>query len=379
MNISKEKFPAIIGNFSLPYEQKWGVRRVDQRIRDFLLRIKETKHPDEIRVLQSQWMEQFGDDPVMDPIHDVVQGITICHDSMVKKVLEWTKHQLEQEGRQIPNVSFCWVTMGSGGRCEQTFHTDQDHALLYKSSGIGDEKTVEPYFALFAERAVAALERAGYPLCSGYVMSSNPRWRGSLQDFREKLTSYLSCPNWENVRYLLIASDMRPIYGNPSLGEEIRVWLVQQMSRSPFILWQVADHERSHDVALDSFGRLRTDRTGEYQGKLNLKEGLYLHLVNHIRLWTIAHGGAETQSFSRIQYLQEKDIWSCEWADQVREALAITLKLRVKEHSRQSKRGIFDPYINPDELEIQERLGLQEALKTTKQLKKLAAKRFRKP
>ena len=79
---------------------------------------------------------------------------------------------------------FTWFNMGSDGRREQTFFTDQDNALVYKVDGSPE---IDAYFENFANEVVTALDRVGFTLCSGNIMPSNPDWRGSLGGWRRNL------------------------------------------------------------------------------------------------------------------------------------------------------------------------------------------------
>ncbi|GIM46761.1 hypothetical protein DNHGIG_23100 [Collibacillus ludicampi] len=282
-------------------------------LEEFLERLEQTNHPEEVRMSHDRLPEMFTEYLSLKKIRGVIRLITACHDAMVKKVLSCTQREMEREGKKTPDIPYCWVVMGSGGRNEQTFHTDQDYGLIYEQTSSEELEAIECYFEEFAERAVIALEQAGYPLCTGFVMPVNPRWRGELNVWCDRFEGYFDYPNWEHVRYLLIASDMRPLFGNMDLGERLRTWLIERMKNAEFVLWQVAAHEREHGVALDRFSRFRIDLSGPEKGRLNLKEGLYLQLVNILRLWSLKGGFTETESFARLEKLRESGIWPQEW------------------------------------------------------------------
>ena len=57
--------------------------------------------------------------------------------------------------------------MGSEGRREQTFKTDQDNALIYADPAEEDRARASEYFEALAVFAQEALERCGYPACPG--------------------------------------------------------------------------------------------------------------------------------------------------------------------------------------------------------------------
>ena len=97
--------------------------------------------------------------------------ISVLNDHIVERMLTL----LYEEMGPAPQP-FCWLMMGSEGRKEQTFKTDQDNALVYQTPPDDWEsvKTAKLYFRRFGNRAIEHLEACGYPLCKGEMMASNP-------------------------------------------------------------------------------------------------------------------------------------------------------------------------------------------------------------
>ena len=81
---------------------------------------------------------------------------------LAKKILE-----LGEEELGPPPVPYCWVVLGSEGRREQTFKTDQDNALIYADPSEEDRARASEYFEKLAVFAQEALEKCGYPACMG--------------------------------------------------------------------------------------------------------------------------------------------------------------------------------------------------------------------
>ncbi|GAF21447.1 signal-transduction protein containing cAMP-binding and CBS domains [Bacillus sp. JCM 19047] len=68
---------------------------------------------------------------------------------------------------EIP-APFAFFFMGSAGREEQLYQTDQDHGIIYDG-----EEACQRYFLFLGEEIVKALEDKGYERCTGGVMASN--------------------------------------------------------------------------------------------------------------------------------------------------------------------------------------------------------------
>jgi CBS domain-containing protein len=100
----------------------------------------------------------------------VTRMVAEVNDRLIVKILQFAEAKLGPAP-----VPYCWLVLGSEGRREQTFKTDQDNALIYADSE--DQLAAREYFAQLAAFAQDALLICGYPLCPGNYMASNSRWR----------------------------------------------------------------------------------------------------------------------------------------------------------------------------------------------------------
>jgi len=296
------------------------------------------------------------------PSDQIFQAVNDWHDLLIARILALTVEELAAAGFGSPPSRFAWLLLGSGGRREQTLYPDQDNALLYEAAD-----GAQTYFAKLASMAVENLAAAGYPACQGFVMATNPRWNGSLENWQEATAKYLAYPDWDHVRYLMIGADLRCAYGDRKLAAEFAEWYVKQLQGHEFVHRQVADRGLQRQAAVDFLGRLRLDRFGNHEGELDVKEGGYLQVVSAVRLWALSHSIAVTPTAERIQALELAGIWHPAWADHVQAALRVLTGHRL-----------WGNYLQPDSLDEADRQALKEALKTVKQLQKKTARRFSK-
>src|SRR5512146_2256960 len=119
------------------------------------------------------------------PSH-ITRIVAELNDRVVAKILELGEKELG-----TPPGPYCWVVMGSEGRQEQTFKTDQDNGLRYADR---DGKEAGMYFEESASFVSAALERCGYPPCEGGFMATNARWRQPLRSWKENFTTWITDP-----------------------------------------------------------------------------------------------------------------------------------------------------------------------------------------
>ncbi|WP_018132858.1 DUF294 nucleotidyltransferase-like domain-containing protein [Effusibacillus pohliae] len=299
---------------------------------------------------------------------EILSFINQWHDQLIKRTIELTLADLESAGRGAPPTPFCWLLLGSGGRREQTLAPDQDNALLYLEEPSDTRGETRAFFQMLAEWVVSRLAAVGYPYCPGFVMATNPRWNGSLREWRQAIGSYAGYPDGNNARFLAMAADMRPICGDFRLAAELREWFSGQVRELAFVHWQTAQHGWQQPVALDWRDRFRTEKWGDHMGELNIKEGGYLQIVNAARLWSLAHGVHATSTLERIAALRDLAIWEEQWASRVAGALRLFIHHRI-----------WGNYVCPDRLSDTEAAALKEAMRTARHLQKRTARRFRKP
>lgn len=302
----------------------------------------------------------------------VLKDLADYHRALHRAAAEFALERLRERSGSAGTAGVAFAVLGSGARDEQLLGADQDHALVY---GGGTRPEMEEYAARVGEVTGAVLHQLGYPLCTGNVMASNPRWRGSQTAWRARIREYADFPDWDNIRYLLIAADGATVSGPPEWIEEVRDEVARAVRNSAFIRWKVADQGLSRGVGLTRMGTLRLD-----QGAFLVKEWLYAPLVNCVRLWALSFGGREPGTEARISFLEREGVFSSERASQLRAALQVALGLRLRHHAGLALKGrAFDDRISLFELSAAEQSQLREALRVVRQLQQSAARRFPKP
>ncbi len=105
----------------------------------------------------------------------------------------------------------CLIVMGSEGRGEQIFKTDQDNALILRD---GFEC---PDLAAVTEAFTAALISFGYPPCPGGIMLSRPLWCQPLASFKDTLRRWIHGEDPEGPMNLAIFLDATAVAGDAGL------------------------------------------------------------------------------------------------------------------------------------------------------------------
>jgi PAS domain S-box-containing protein len=201
-----------------------------------------------------------------------------------------------------PPVPFAFIAMGSQGRQEQTLFTDQDNAIIYQENKAAGEAPAA-FFLSLGERVCQWLNRAGYHLCDGEVMASNPVWCRSLPAWKETFAEWILKAEPKELLDLSICLDFRPVYGEAKLADELRTYICKALKDRPSFLPHLAQNALLFKPPLRLLGRIiKSGGPPEEAGKLNMKETL-MPIIGFGRLYALRHKLPLTHSMERIEAL----------------------------------------------------------------------------
>jgi CBS domain-containing protein len=269
------------------------------------------------------------------PVPAVAESLGVLHDALIVRALELAETELARLGYGTPPVPYAYLLFGSGGRRELTFSSDQDSGIVYADPASEEaDRACAAYFSKFAAMAVQLLIRLGYPPCEGNVIASNPEWCLPLKAWENRIDAWFAEPSWENVRYLLIVADGRPVAGDAGLARKLKDRFHTDVLESPVIARRMMENTLRHKVLVGLFGQLLTERYGENAGSLDIKYGAYIPMVNVFRLLAVRAGIRETGTLSRIAALQELGVLTMREAEEARTSFAYILRLRLMAAAR---------------------------------------------
>jgi len=323
---------------------------------------------------------QFSDD-IRQLAHNMLaQGIAAeqlthfiasLNDLLTQRIID-----LELAGAGLGDVRLCWLALGSEGRFEQTFSTDQDNGIIF--AGAADAASLRERLLPFAQRVNAALASCGFPMCKGNVMASNPQWRLSEQEWREKFAHWIDSGNPKALLHATIFFDFRGLHGELGLADELRGWMLAQTARSPRFLHQMAANALNNSPPLGLLHDFVTDRDTAHPHTLNLKLHGASLFADAARIYSLASGIAQTNTGARLcefgvlQGVSEREVKA--WID----SFQFIQVLRLRHQHIQHLRGVaMDNIINPDDLNQLERRILKEALRQVRALQSRLALDYR--
>ncbi len=275
---------------------------------------------------------------------NITRMISILNDHILERLLSLLEQELGP-----PPARYCWLLMGSEGRREQTFKTDQDNAIIYADPENDDDRAkAETYFAEFARLAIDHLVQCGYPLCPGEMMASNPQWRQSAAVWRGYFQGWISSPEPQALLNASIFFDFRAGYGDSTLADELRLNLQRLTRESELYLLHMARDSMNCRAPLSFFKNIIVEKNGAHQNKLDIKTQGLQPFVTFARVLALKYAIRETSTLARLQALADgghlpQELWSA-----AASAYEMQMQQRLIHQLRQLEEGVTpDNHIDP--------------------------------
>ena len=300
----------------------------------------------------------------------VTRVLAEVNDRLIKKIL-----QLAEAKLGVAPVPYCWVVLGSEGRREQTFKTDQDNALIFADSG---GELAREYFTQLAAFAQDALSTCGYPLCPGNYMASNPRWRQPLATWIHCFNIWITEAELHGTEDALIFFDMRPVAGDFALFQGLMAQTRQRLKDAGLFKSVLACVATTHKPPVGFFRSFVLERSGEHKNQLDLKTYGTGPIVNVARVFALDAGIEHTNTADRLSALAADASEHTELFIELQEAYEFLTLLRLECQLRQVREGQrLSNFIAPDTLTHLQRSLLKEAFRTIARAQALVEDTFR--
>ena len=198
--------------------------------------------------------------------------------------------------------------MGSQGRQEQTLLTDQDNGIIFAPVANADPQEVTDYFLRLGAQVCDGLHRAGYTLCRGKVMASNPRWCRSLPDWISGFDEWVHKSEPQEIIDFSIFFDFRTVYGDADLTHELRRSIHAALQDQPAFFHLFAQNALLFKPPFRLLGNIYlSGGATEHAGEINLKDAM-MPMVSFARLYALRHQINQTHTLERIEALTERNI-----------------------------------------------------------------------
>ncbi len=310
---------------------------------------------------------------------EVMEILSYIHHSIIRRTFEICLEQTKAEGRQLPDIRFAFIIMGSGGRREMLLRPDQDHGFVFENVPDARLGEIDAFYGPLSDRLVEALAEVGYPLCRGRVMANNPQWRGRLCDWYSRIRGWVNDPEPQAVRYSSIFFDFVTLTGDPSLAHDLRHIVTDQIRQFQGFLYHMMSLDLRYKVPVGLFGRFLVEKDGERKGELSLKQGGSIYLVDCIRMFALEKEIQSVTTLDRLKELVQLNVFAPETAEHVRAAFEALSFLRLRNEVNLIEQGkkpshYIDPYsLSPNEQDL-----LRESFHAVAKLQDAAKRHFSK-
>jgi len=308
---------------------------------------------------------------------ETMEILSYIHHRILKRAYELIYNGYIAAGNVPPDIRFCFIIMGSGGRKEMLLGPDQDNGFIFEDFPDEQYDAVNAFFVPLSEKLVEAYHKIGYPLCKGKVMANNPLWRGRLKDWDARIREWTRTPEPQSVRYSTIFFDFMPLVGDPSLCQDLRELVHRRVKDAPAFMYHMMELDLRHKVPLGLLGRFIVEKDEDVKGRLSLKQAGSIFIVDCIRMFMLEKGVDGTTTIERLHTLSLLGVFNQETAEHLEAALEAFTFLRLRNEIALVENGKSPShYLDPYSLTKNEQDLLKEAFRAASKLQDSTKRHF---
>jgi CBS domain-containing protein len=314
-----------------------------------------TRAAEDIRLLTLNLLAQgVGAEPL-------TRTIAALNDALSRRLID-----LVQARHDLTGIEWCWLALGSEGRGEQTFATDQDNALLFTAADAADSERKRARLIAFAREVNEALATLGFPLCTGNVMASNPELCLTTEEWKAKFLAWIREPTPQALLNANIVFDFRALAGATPLADALHAWLFGYTQANPVFLRLMVQNALDVEAPLGLIRTFVVDDEGAGKGTVDLKTRGTRLFVDCARVFALAHGIPDPGTVARIRLAGTRLNVNPRHVDATVEAFHFLQLLRLRQQERGD--GADGNRIDPYALHEVDQRMLKEAFRQAKQL-----------
>lgn len=291
----------------------------------------------------------------------LTRTISELNDQLVRRVLELTA-----ASHRLPTVPWCWLALGSEGRFEQTFVTDQDNGLIFSATDEQEADALRSLFLSFARAANENLDRCGFSLCQGEIMACNAKWCLSLDEWQQTFAQWVFRPDQMALLNATIFFDFRSLYGDGSLATSLRRYLLSITRGATAFQRFMSANALAAEPPLNFWGQPSGD------GGVDLKKFGVRLFVDVARVFALASGVEVVDTVDRLRLSGAEAGLSASEIEASLQAFSELQRLRLQMQGNALRKGgegeVIGNEIQPEALNEFDRALLREAIHQAKRL-----------
>tara|TARA_R110002051_G_scaffold13808_5_gene45630 strand:+ start:1582 stop:3501 length:1920 start_codon:yes stop_codon:yes gene_type:complete len=305
------------------------------------------------------------------PLGLIAKIISELNDTCIKQVIAISISKMDTP----PPVKFAWLALGSQGRSEQLLHTDQDNALVFEDVPEEDLPKTTTYFLNLSKKITKGLNTIGYEYCPADMMASNPKWCLSLQEWKNKLSYWISNPGPNEVLMSSIFFDYSLAFGERSLLDNMSNHIFRTVKKYPIFLVHLANGALQSPSPTGFFRQFIVEQDGQHKDFFDLKRRALRPLIDAARVLVLSHSvKGISNTWERYEKLAELEPNNQELYLACSYATKALLKFRTRQGLANHDSGRF---IELEQLSKQEKMKLKRTFKAIKEIQELITIRFK--
>ncbi len=296
---------------------------------------------------------------------DLGRVLSLQHDAIVARLLDFSQWRTA-----TAPLAWAWLDLGSAARREFTLSSDQDNALAYADPKPDEADAVDAYFERLGSDVNAGLARCGIGVDNNGVLAGKRLWRMSKGDWLRTFDEVLRIPDESHLIRATVAFDFRPAAGGLAIAGDLTA-KIRAAREHPDFMRLMARTAIGYPVALGFRGQLAVGRDGDPPGRIDLKRGAIIPLVNLVRFHALANGVTISNTLDRIEAVAQIGGLERGIADGLSEAFTVIAGVRFEHHASLIAAGAApDNLVDPDELRPIARADLRAALSEVRRAQK---------
>lgn len=303
---------------------------------------------------------------------NVMAVYSVTVDALTRRALEI---ELERTMADRPPVEFAWLALGSQARREALPSSDVDSAIVW--FGGGESEQLRESLVGLSAGVLAGLQRCGLRPDEHGATATDPLFVRSLESWQRLARSWISEPTQEQALILSsVLVDSRPVWGvhtGTPVSDTFRL-----APSSPALLRLLAHFALSHRTPTGFMRGLVVEHTGEHRGRLDLKHGGIVPIVDLARWAGMAAGVTIASTTERLRAAGEAGTLAPADAHTLSDAFGLISNLRFEHQVGQLRAGQEpDDHVDPAHLSALMRTHLKDAFRAVTSVQKRLASELR--
>ncbi|WP_299807397.1 DUF294 nucleotidyltransferase-like domain-containing protein [uncultured Shewanella sp.] len=258
-------------------------------------------------------------------------------------------------------MAFCWLAFGSQGRQDQAACSDQDNGLLLAHE---PDEAAEGYFDALSHAVCKGLDECGYVYCPGDIMAQNPKWRMSLDKWKQVFDSWVNTPEPKALMHASIFFDMRSVYGPQTLFDGLQDAVLSNTKDNDIFLAGLTGNSLTSSPPLGFFRKFVLERDGSEVKGIDLKHKGNALITDIARVYALSAGIKEVNTAKRIRALMDQSIINRKDALNLADAHEFIAHMRLSNQGYQYTQSLpVTNYLMPQNLSSLVRHQLRDAFK----------------